>query len=195
MFRARPTRRACRTEKAVRQGRVPCRPAVVSDMRGAERPALRQGGEKVTARLFRSRTDHMIGGVCGGLGIYLGIDPTLVRLFFVLLALANGIGALAYLALWIVVPREDQGQLATAETMRAGADEIAERARTLGETLRVPGAQRATIIGIALIALGVVLLLQNLNLVWLRWLRFDMLWPLLLIAGGLALIWRRLKGV
>lgn len=43
-------------------------------------------------RLYRSRTDRMIGGVCGGLGEYLGVDSTLVRLFFVLLGLANGFG-------------------------------------------------------------------------------------------------------
>jgi phage shock protein PspC (stress-responsive transcriptional regulator) len=46
----------------------------------------------------------MLGGVCSGIGIYFNIDPLWVRLLFVVLALAPGIGILAYLILWIVVP-------------------------------------------------------------------------------------------
>jgi phage shock protein PspC (stress-responsive transcriptional regulator) len=57
-------------------------------------------------RLYRSRTDRMIAGVCGGLAEYFGVDPTLVRVVAVILALANGIGAIAYVILMIVVPEE-----------------------------------------------------------------------------------------
>lgn len=54
-------------------------------------------------RLYRSRTDRMIGGVCGGLGEYLDIDPTLIRVIWVVVALM-GWGILAYLIMWVVVP-------------------------------------------------------------------------------------------
>ncbi|MGH3117858.1 MAG: PspC domain-containing protein [Gaiellales bacterium] len=58
-------------------------------------------------RLTRSRTDRKIGGVCGGLANYLGMDPTLVRLLWVVLMLATiGVGLLAYVIFWIVVPLE-----------------------------------------------------------------------------------------
>lgn len=57
-------------------------------------------------RLYRSRKDRMIGGVCGGLGAYLDIDPTMIRLLFVLLAFAGGPGLLAYLVMLILVPEE-----------------------------------------------------------------------------------------
>jgi phage shock protein C len=57
-------------------------------------------------RLYRARHDRMIGGVCGGLGTYLGIDPTIVRLLFVLFAFAGGPGIVAYLIMLIVVPEE-----------------------------------------------------------------------------------------
>jgi phage shock protein PspC (stress-responsive transcriptional regulator) len=57
-------------------------------------------------RLYRSRTERMIGGVCGGLANYLNADPTLIRLLMVLFALAGGPGLIAYLILWIVVPLE-----------------------------------------------------------------------------------------
>jgi phage shock protein C len=59
-----------------------------------------------TKKLYRSRVDRKIGGVCGGLGEYFGIDPTLVRLLFVLGLLFVGGTLLAYLILLIVIPEE-----------------------------------------------------------------------------------------
>ena len=56
-------------------------------------------------RLYRSHTDRMLNGVCGGLGEYFGIDPTIVRLIFVAITLSAGPGMLlAYLILAVVVP-------------------------------------------------------------------------------------------
>lgn len=55
-------------------------------------------------RLTRSRTQRMIGGVCGGLAEYFNVDPTLVRLLFVAMAILGGHGVLVYLILWIVMP-------------------------------------------------------------------------------------------
>ncbi len=57
-------------------------------------------------RLYRSRTDTMLGGVCGGLAKYFTLDPTVVRLIFVLLFILAGQGLLLYLILWLVVPLE-----------------------------------------------------------------------------------------
>lgn len=48
----------------------------------------------------------MIGGVAGGLGEYLNIDPTLVRLGFIVLALMGGPGLVAYIIMWFIVPQE-----------------------------------------------------------------------------------------
>jgi len=59
-----------------------------------------------TRRLYRSLSQRMIGGVCGGLGDYLAIDPTLIRVLFVLAALFGGHGILLYLILLILVPVE-----------------------------------------------------------------------------------------
>jgi phage shock protein PspC (stress-responsive transcriptional regulator) len=56
-----------------------------------------------TKRIYRDPDDRMIGGVCGGLAAYTNIDPVIMRLIFVVL-LFMGIGALAYIILWIVVP-------------------------------------------------------------------------------------------
>jgi phage shock protein C len=57
-------------------------------------------------RLKRSVSDKMLAGVCGGLADYFEIDPTIIRLIFVLAVLIGGTGVLAYLIMWIIVPKE-----------------------------------------------------------------------------------------
>lgn len=56
-------------------------------------------------RLYRSPDSRVIAGVCGGLGAYFKMDPVWVRIIFILLLFVNGIGLLAYLILWVAVPR------------------------------------------------------------------------------------------
>lgn len=61
----------------------------------------------MTKKLFRSRNNRMIGGVCGGLGEYFNVDPTLIRVVFVFLLLPGGFpGLLPYLVLWAAVPEQ-----------------------------------------------------------------------------------------
>jgi phage shock protein C len=64
--------------------------------------------------LTRSTTDRKISGVSGGLARYLGVDPVLIRVGFVVTTLASGVGLLAYLALLALVPSEDDAHPATA---------------------------------------------------------------------------------
>jgi len=55
-------------------------------------------------RLQRSRTEKMLGGVCGGLAEYFNVDPTLVRVIWIAITLLAGVGILLYIILWLVVP-------------------------------------------------------------------------------------------
>lgn len=57
-------------------------------------------------RLYRSRKERMIGGVCGGIAEYFNIDPTLVRLAWVVLGAAGGFVVVAYLIAWVIIPEE-----------------------------------------------------------------------------------------
>jgi len=57
-------------------------------------------------RLYRSLDDRMMAGVCGGLAEYFNMDPTLIRVLFVILSLAGGPGIVAYIILAIIVPEE-----------------------------------------------------------------------------------------
>ena len=56
-------------------------------------------------RLYRSSKERILGGVCGGIAEYLNVDPTLVRLFWVLFTLAAGSGLLVYILAWLIIPR------------------------------------------------------------------------------------------
>lgn len=62
-------------------------------------------------RLYRSRTERMIGGVCGGLAEYFNVDATLVRILWVLVTLLGGFGILFYLILWVIMPLEPVGPM------------------------------------------------------------------------------------
>lgn len=61
-------------------------------------------------KLYLSNTDKKLGGVCGGLGEYFDKDPTLVRIAFILIILFSyGFGVLAYLFMWLIIPRKPNG--------------------------------------------------------------------------------------
>ncbi|HXD24571.1 MAG TPA: PspC domain-containing protein [Propionibacteriaceae bacterium] len=55
-------------------------------------------------KLYRSRSQRMIAGVCGGLADYFNIDATLVRVLFLLLAVFGGTGLVIYIVMWVIVP-------------------------------------------------------------------------------------------
>ena len=57
-------------------------------------------------KLYRSRSNRVIAGVCGGLAQYLGIDPTVVRLIMALVTFVGGMSILVYLIAWLIIPEE-----------------------------------------------------------------------------------------
>lgn len=138
-------------------------------------------------RLYRSRSDRMLGGVCGGLGDYLGIDPTFVRIFFFLLVFGAGMGFWIYILLWILIPEEgveDPGDFKN-RVHSAGNDFVA--------SVNQPHPKAGLVVGAGLIVLGLMWLLENLGIPWLWWWDFDILWPLLLVIAGVVMLlrWRR----
>jgi len=57
-------------------------------------------------KLYRSKKNRIIAGVCGGLGEYFNIDPTIVRIVWLLFVFAAGSGILVYIVAWIIIPEE-----------------------------------------------------------------------------------------
>ncbi|HEY6706687.1 MAG TPA: PspC domain-containing protein [Actinomycetota bacterium] len=112
----------------------------------------------------RSRGERVIAGVCGGIGRYLGVDPVLLRIAFIVLALANGLGVIAYVVAWVAIPEERPGQpLAAAPEPR----------REMGRL----------VLGGSLVVLGLVLLVDRLapNL-------DELFWPVAVVAVGVAVM-------
>ncbi|MEN6537855.1 MAG: PspC domain-containing protein [Bryobacteraceae bacterium] len=58
-------------------------------------------------RLYRPTADRKIAGVCAGFALYLGVDPVLIRVLWLALALGAGVGFIAYIIAWIVMPKEE----------------------------------------------------------------------------------------
>lgn len=127
-------------------------------------PAKGKPPETPQRVLRRSTTDRVLGGVCGGLGRYLGVDPVVVRFAFVILAVAGGGGILLYLVAWLIIPEETE-----EEPVGPPAEGRAEGVWMW--------------IGVALIALGSILLID-----WLvPW--FDrVIGPLVLVAIGVGIL-------
>src|ERR671933_1483657 len=83
-------------------------------------------------QIRRSSTDRWLGGVCGGLAQYLGVDSTLVRLAFVLLAM-SGVSPLVYLVLWVVIPSDASTASSWTQQVQQSVGEIQERATTVAQ--------------------------------------------------------------
>ncbi|MFW6000961.1 MAG: PspC domain-containing protein [Halanaerobium sp.] len=81
-------------------------------------------------KIYRSKTDRKIGGVCGGLGEYFGVDSTLLRLAAVVLIFASGAGLIAYIVAWAVIPERpnhvDVSYEAKSEPVREEEKQTAE---------------------------------------------------------------------
>lgn len=157
-------------------------------------------------KLYRSETDKIIFGVCGGFGEYFEVDPVLVRLVFILFAFLGGGGVLLYLLLALVIPKNLK---ASAEinreekikdfTHKAGekvsdlAEELGHGAKATMESMRENRRERkSSFFGIIFVALGFIFLANIFMPAY--WMGSKLFWPLVLIAVGLYLIIRRSSG-
>ncbi len=130
-------------------------------------------------RLYRSRTERWIAGVCGGLSTYLDVDVSALRLAFAVLTLWHGFGLLLYVLIVVIVPEEPLREVASAPGLPLPEpldEEHQRRARTLGTILVFGGAylllqqarvfelfQQSWVVGALLLAGGVVVLMLKSN--------------------------------
>jgi signal transduction histidine kinase len=121
--------------------------------------------------LRRDTRHRVLGGVCAGLGRHMGIDPLIVRVAFVAAAVAGGIGIAVYAVAWVLVPAGEAPAAAVRRRPSRGTIQIAA--------------------GIGLLALSVLLTFRQLGL-----LVFSdaVVWPVVLVAAGGALLWRQGMG-
>ena len=143
--------------------------------------------------LTRDPGRAVLGGVGSGFGRYLDVDPVLVRLAFVVLCFANGLGVLLYLASWALIPKEGVAAAGVQGAFAGARDAAEEAARAIGRSAEDAGGARL-VIGYGLIVLGAVLLLHNLDWIrWPSWARVQVLWPLILVGMGAGLVHRSIR--
>ncbi|NCF64911.1 MAG: PspC domain-containing protein [Chloroflexi bacterium] len=135
-------------------------------------------------RLTRRTEDKIIAGVCSGLATYLDIDTVWVRLSFVILLFASGIGLPIYVILWIVMPAADNDARSEAEVIQKNIGEMGE---TVYSSVNRLG--RASTVGVLLVLLGAYFLLNQLG--WLNWIGGAVFWPLVIIGFGVYLLIKR----
>ncbi|MFP4111469.1 MAG: PspC domain-containing protein [Candidatus Woesearchaeota archaeon] len=170
-------------------------------------------------KLYRSRKDKMIAGVCGGLADYFDIDSVWVRLIFVVLLFMEGFGVLIYIIAWAIVP-ENPNQAKTKNTFAEDAigkvksenkknkkdnnnpKKDIKQARVEKKAEKTSEPEKSTktdhknhskttglIFGIVLIFVGVFYLMKR----YIAWLDFGFVWPSLLIILGLYLLFKKHK--
>ncbi len=164
-------------------------------------------------RLYRSRIDRTIAGVCSGLAKYFDIDTTIVRVLFIVSIFIGGGGIIAYIILWIVVPEEQiifQSAAQDSQTHQSDSDseksnsnsnqdsskfdssnfnaeinqKVNEAANEINKILDEARSNKKVLGGTILILLGVLFLLDNL----LPYFDFGDYWPIILIALGVGII-------
>lgn len=132
-------------------------------------------------RLYRSRNDRVIAGICGGLGEYFDIDPTIFRIIFVVAVVAGGVSALLYILGMIVIPEEPA--VTTSKNEHSKPED--HTPKTVENSVKKSGRSDSSATGgVILILVGVLFLLNNLlNInVW------GNFWPLILVVVGLSIM-------
>ena len=146
-----------------------------------------------TNRPFRSRTDRIIFGVCGGLAKHYNLDATLIRILFILLALSNGIGIVLYLILALILPVEPGAETAAdrEEKIKEFAEGVGQKTKALADEMKGDQAWRGrsrNLFGGLVVLVGVIMLLERVAPAVFHWLNWGLIWPLLIIFLGLYLI-------
>lgn len=149
-------------------------------------------------KLYRSNSDKMIGGVAGGIAEYFEVDPTIIRILFVLALFFGGGGLIAYVILWIIVPEqpyvfpkaensntETESSETTDQEIHNSTEETSEQQNFDFNKFHKKNKNNSSYVaGIILIVIGGLFLLQN----FFPRFHFGDFWPFILIAVGLGLL-------
>ncbi len=128
-------------------------------------------------RLYRSGTDKVFGGVCGGLANYFNIDVVIVRIIFVATALVWGLSFVLYLVLWVAVPQEPV-RIDRSQDFIPEVEEETERREP------IKSKKAKEIFAIVLIVLGIFITIDNLFV----WFSGRLYFPMILILLGLLIL-------
>lgn len=153
-------------------------------------------------KLYRSKSDCMVGGVAAGLANYFGLDVTVVRLVWLVAMLIGGSGFILYIVAWIIIPPAPTGEpTSTFEKGEHIRERVIETAKSVEERMKGQSqsghheqttdrtGERKQVLGWLLIGAGVVFLARNVF----SWLSLGYMWPLLIILVGAVLIFQEFR--
>ena len=146
-------------------------------------------------KLFRSKNNSVLAGVCGGLGEYFDVDPVLVRALFVLITLAGGSGIVLYLILWIIIPSAENIEADFEKNIKSNVEDIKSKAKTVANEFKISHKMSKRrddsrfLWAIFIIFLGVVFLLNNFG--FYGYFDFGKIWPVFVILFGIIVLFKR----
>ncbi len=144
--------------------------------------------KKIMKTLRRSLANRMIGGVCGGIAEYFGLDPVLIRLLFVILAFFGGGGIILYIIMWIIMPeRTKNDNIQDAEVV---SEEEKKTENVNKQRVEDDENQRRASgwFGYVLILLGLLFFFKTFGWLHFSWCGVLHFWPVILVFLGIAII-------
>jgi len=139
-------------------------------------------------RLYRSKVDQKISGVCGGIAEYFEIDSTLVRLFWLVSVFALGTGVLLYIIAAILIP--ERGNSESKINLNKDSDGVYRHENKTYDK-NFDEDKNTKFIGYSLIAVGTILFIKRFPLF--HWINFRLLFPILLVGAGLVVLGKSFK--
>ena len=140
-------------------------------------------------RLYRSKSDRILGGVCAGLGSFLRIDPVFIRIFFIVWTVLGEFAVLIYFLLWVIVPSDSSTDADESFQINDLGARFHQMGQEIAEVTRQPNSELIIFAGVGLIAWGVYYLVRR--LIPLDFGAYSQyLWPAMLIIAGLFVITR-----
>lgn len=147
-------------------------------------------------KFYRSRTDRVLFGVCGGLGQYFKVDPILFRLLFVLLLFVEGSGILLYLIMVIVTPEEPGAPESSDRNLEKEIDELGgrmdQKAKEISRSANIDEKsirESRNLLGIFIVLIGLFFLARQ--VMPFIWFDMDIVWALAIVIIGLYIIFKK----
>lgn len=144
------------------------------------------------SRLYRSESGKMIAGVCAGLGDFFNIDPTIIRIVFVILTFFQGSGLLIYILLWILIPAKSRPGAINEASIKENVEEIKGKAVSIAHNIRgvqKTGEDQRFWWALLIIILGFFFLFRNFGI--LDAIDLSRYWPVILIILGLGFLLKK----
>jgi len=142
-----------------------------------------------TKKIYRSRDDRIIFGVCGGIAKYFEVDVLIVRLIFLALVFGGGSGLIIYLICALLIPSEDKKNnngLVNEEKAEEFVEKIGEKIKDLSSETKK--SDWRFLFGMLLVLAGFIFLIDNIFDLRNFWSNF---WPIFLVLVGLIILFKR----